>query len=219
MANIPCVIINGVTKHGMYELGDKVDRESLHSRWNAVFINGEWRLLDVFWATSYDNDHERYDKITMDEKGNISHVTNAKSHMIDEYYFLTDPEELIYTHLPDDPAWQLLEKPLTQTEYERMPYLRERFFELELKVPEAQKNRKCFFRSKGKPISVMFELPEKPGKNYKFKYDLFQTRFDEDQQRNVNILLDSYVMMEHTKKIIRFTFQLPIKGMFGLNSI
>ena len=34
----------------------------------------------------------------------------------DEFYFITDPEDHIYQHFPDDPAWQLLEVPLSMTE-------------------------------------------------------------------------------------------------------
>jgi transglutaminase/protease-like cytokinesis protein 3 len=48
----------------------------------------------------------------------------------DEFYFITDPEDHIYQHFPDDPKWQLLECPITLTEFINLPIVKSPFFAL-----------------------------------------------------------------------------------------
>ena len=49
-ANLHCVIITGYAKGAEYEPGMKfTGRQGQHS-WNAVFVNGAWRLMDCHWA-------------------------------------------------------------------------------------------------------------------------------------------------------------------------
>ncbi len=60
--------------------------------WNSVMIDGKWYLLDVTWASlQWRGDRSR--------TANVTEVMNM--------FFLTDPREMIYTHLPEDPYWQL----------------------------------------------------------------------------------------------------------------
>ena len=51
-AGLPCVVINGINKSAAYQLGRPIDRHSLSAQWNAVYVDGEWRLLDAFWAST-----------------------------------------------------------------------------------------------------------------------------------------------------------------------
>jgi hypothetical protein len=51
---------------------------------------------------------------------------------LDEYYFMPAPSQLIYTHFPDDPAWQLLERPLTLDEFENLVPVKPAFFKHDL---------------------------------------------------------------------------------------
>lgn len=51
----------------------------------------------------------------------------------DEFYFITDPEDHIYQHYPDDPAWQLLEVPITMEEFLDLPVVKSPFFNAGLK--------------------------------------------------------------------------------------
>ena len=48
-ADIPCVIIHGVGKAATYEVGDQ-DVSDLHSQWTAVYVDGSWRIIHIFWA-------------------------------------------------------------------------------------------------------------------------------------------------------------------------
>jgi len=47
---------------------------------------------------------------------------------VDEFYFLTDPEEHIYQHFPDDERWQLLRRPLMLEDFVRLPLVKSPFF-------------------------------------------------------------------------------------------
>ena len=57
---------------------------------------------------------------------------NKPTYKIDEFYFLTDPEDHIYQHFPDDPAWQLLRRPITLDDFIRLPILKSPFFNARL---------------------------------------------------------------------------------------
>ena len=37
---------------------------------------------------------------------------------MNDFYFLTDPEEFIYTHLPHEEEWQLLVRPVLRHEFD-----------------------------------------------------------------------------------------------------
>ena len=52
---------------------------------------------------------------------------------------MPEPGELIYTHLPDDPNWQLLPTPLTQTEFEDLVLLKSTFFKFGLHLLDHKK--------------------------------------------------------------------------------
>ena len=52
--------------------------------WNAVFLFGCWRLIDVTWGTGF-TDH-----------------TGVFQRKLNEHFFLTDPEVFIWTHFPFD---------------------------------------------------------------------------------------------------------------------
>lgn len=58
--------------------------------WNAVKINGEWQLLDATWGAGYSDENNQFVRSFSD------------------FWFLTPPNQFIYTHYPNDSSWQLL---------------------------------------------------------------------------------------------------------------
>lgn len=52
----------------------------------------------------------------------------------DDFYFLTDPEEFIYTHFPDEERWQLLDAPVSLEEFEKRVFKTSAFFALGLRL-------------------------------------------------------------------------------------
>lgn len=83
--------------------------------WNAVRIDGTWRLLDVTW-----------------DSGAI--VSGAYQKRYDTSYLLAPAEAFVASHLPDEEGWQLLPKPLTTAEFLRQPRLSPGFFARHLEL-------------------------------------------------------------------------------------
>lgn len=96
-------------------------KESDHA-WNAVKIEGQWRLLDATWGAGYIDERRRFVR------------------QVDPHWFLTDPEQFVFSHLPEDQKWQLLDQPLSAEDYRRRPRVKPLLFDYELKLvshPEA----------------------------------------------------------------------------------
>jgi len=101
--NIEAVIIEGYAKGYGYKKNQQF-HDTNHA-WNAVKIYNKWYLLDATWATgSPTNLSKHQKKIDLDS------------------YFLSDPDEFIKTHLPEDPSWQLLNSKISLTEFENGEY-------------------------------------------------------------------------------------------------
>ena len=67
--------------------------------WNAVKIEGEWKLVDATWGSGGS---------TTDGEGEL-YVSE-----IDMRYFFADPADFVIDHLPEDSKWQLLDKPVSR---------------------------------------------------------------------------------------------------------
>lgn len=134
-AGLEAVTIRGHSKGFM--AGTHQDSELNHA-WNAVKIEGQWRLLDCTWGAG--------------------HVTPSMKFVrqFSEYYFLTPPEEFVYGHFPQEPKWQLLDRPMARNEYERLVPLRADFFRCGLAV---QSHRWASFRAEDS-ATVTFTGPE-----------------------------------------------------------
>jgi hypothetical protein len=102
-------VVSGWSKGYGYTPGQTFDGPTNHA-WNAVRIDGRWRLMDPTWGAGYLDESMRFVR------------------QLQEHYFLTRPEEFVFDHLPEDRRWQLLARPLTATEYADLVYLRPMFF-------------------------------------------------------------------------------------------
>jgi transglutaminase/protease-like cytokinesis protein 3 len=87
---IPCEVITGLGKSNAGRL-DK--RFTSNHRWNAVFFDTVWHLLDVTWASGYINNRNEFQR------------------EYNPHYFLTAPGEFINDHYPEDVRWTLLLQP------------------------------------------------------------------------------------------------------------
>jgi hypothetical protein len=96
-AGIRSEIIRGYSKGYGYNEGDKF--EVTNHAWNAVFLAGHWKFIDVTWAA---------------RKSNDSRIVRTFSNQ----YFLTPPKEFIQNHLPEIPSWQLLSDPVSKEDFE-----------------------------------------------------------------------------------------------------
>ena len=112
-ADIQAEVIEGYAKG----LGYKKNQQFTISNhaWNAVKIHGYWYLLDVTWAT-----------------GNPYYLSKHQRGIDLNAYFLAPPEKFIKMHLPEDPAWQLLEDKILLTEFETGERLQD-LYKMEIK--------------------------------------------------------------------------------------
>ncbi len=82
--------------------------------WNAIKIDGEWRMIDSTWGAGY----------VVDGKYKKS---------LSEAFFMVPPEQLVFSHFPQDEAWQLQRTPhLSQKEFEALPEVKTTFFNNEI---------------------------------------------------------------------------------------
>lgn len=85
--------VNGFTKD--YS-GTPQKRKKPNHTWNVVKLNGEWKLLDITWA--------------------IGHGISGKP---DNFWYLTNPKEFIYSHYPEDSKWTLMQNPISFSEFQK----------------------------------------------------------------------------------------------------
>jgi len=105
--------------------------------WNAVKINGSWYLMDSTWGAGYVSGEGKYVR------------------RFNDHFFMTPPSQFIYSHLPEDAQWQLLDKPVSKQEFENLVFLEAEFFNLGLKL--GQRNGTI---SADKQINVSIFVPK-----------------------------------------------------------
>jgi hypothetical protein len=116
LAGLTCVTVRGYARGaGFRVFGQQVPGRFEHA-WNAVMVDGSWRLVDATWDAGWFRDGVVYEQ-----------------HYSTDYLF-PDPAWLVYTHLPADPAWQLLVRPVSTDEFDDLPYLTAEFFRLGLRL-------------------------------------------------------------------------------------
>jgi hypothetical protein len=92
-AGLRAEVITGYARQtGLSEMGGHA--------WNAVYLDGEWKLLDVTWAAGYRTTEGNFERNYRDN------------------YFLTAPEQFVREHWPYDPVWQLLYRPLSLDQFQ-----------------------------------------------------------------------------------------------------
>lgn len=114
-AGLKSVIVEGYSKGYHYQTGAKITGPPDHA-WNAVLIDGQYKLLDCTWGAGYMDTEKRFVRRFQDR------------------YFFTKPEEFIFDHFPLNPRWQLLDPPVSREDYENRVVLRPAFFNHGLKV-------------------------------------------------------------------------------------
>lgn len=106
-AGLEAEYIIGWTNGSDFAFDDPFD--GLGHAWNAVKIDDNWYLLDVTWSAGH-----------VKEKQFVRRLN--------EFYFLTPPEQLIYSHFPENSDWQLLEVPVTREAFAKLLNVRPSFF-------------------------------------------------------------------------------------------
>ncbi|KAG1950729.1 kyphoscoliosis peptidase [Pimephales promelas] len=116
---IECVEVSGYSKGIGYQARHSLAEKRSDHEWNAVFVGGQWWLLDACWGAG-----------TVDMKNK----TFVKRY--DDFYFLTEPSEFINSHFPDDETWQLLTTPISMEEFEMRPLKTSAFYQFGLTLTQ-----------------------------------------------------------------------------------
>lgn len=119
LAGIESVKVTGYSRGYGQQLFDKEDFTDSNHAWNAIKIDGEWQLVDATWDAGH-IDGKQFNK---------KYSTN---------YLFIEPEQMLYTHFPDDPKWQLMDKPINAKQAAQLPDLRGRFFAYGLSLVDKQ---------------------------------------------------------------------------------
>jgi hypothetical protein len=99
-AGVEAAKVGGLAKGIDFQEG-KPPKSGNHA-WNAVKVAGKWALVDATWGA-----------------GGIQGKKFVKQ--FKAYYFLPPPDQLIFSHFPKDPKWQLLTKAISEKEFREQP--------------------------------------------------------------------------------------------------
>ncbi|KAL3861103.1 hypothetical protein ACJMK2_007175 [Sinanodonta woodiana] len=215
-AHIPCVIIHGKLKGTTYNVGDQLDGETHYGEWNAVLINNHWRFINAYWGTCAEGMEEAQEWISMEQSfpdGLESDSSEAGGKMVyhcDENYFLTDPDQMVSSHLPDVPEWQLKTEVMSQQDFEEMVFLKDRFFNLKMKTIS---HDKCHIYSENGELEIRFGVPKEISINADFQYLLFRLKNGEDKS---TVRYDRFVFLhrEHNMEVLVARIRSPVADTF-----
>ncbi|XP_062850752.1 uncharacterized protein LOC134313413 [Trichomycterus rosablanca] len=108
---IECREIGGHGKGAGFKQGQSYKDIKANHTWNAVHLEGHWYLLDACWGAG---------RVDLDKRAFIKRYN--------ELYFLTNPEDFINSHFPDEEEWQLLKNPITLEEFEKRVFKTSEFY-------------------------------------------------------------------------------------------
>lgn len=131
LMNIECVEVPGFVKENWFRIGDTL-QQSTHV-WNAVKLNNYWYLLDATWGAG-----------------------SGEEKRIEEFYFLTPPEQMIYTHLPTEDLWQLLSPAITKQQFIDLPLVKSNYYRLNLKLISP---KQCVIETNQSLFEVIVKTP------------------------------------------------------------
>jgi transglutaminase/protease-like cytokinesis protein 3 len=168
VAGIKCQYIPGKVK---FPLRDELGEHA----WNAIFINGEWKLIDLTWAS-----------------GGLSGSSFVKENNM--FFYLTPPEQLIYDHYPDDLKWSLLDTAKVNSLLNESPILSHQPFKIGL-IDYFPQN-KILKIDTLKPFKISFEFNRKiepydisisggPSETLRDKLDIEITNDNYDSLENI----------------------------------
>ncbi len=92
------MIVKGYTKDKQGKINHKIGHT-----WNAVKVNNEWKLYDPTWGAGV------VDGSRFKQQYNIK-------------WYETPANEMVKTHMPYDPIWQLLDQPVSYDEFKDSDY-------------------------------------------------------------------------------------------------
>ena len=163
--------------------------------WNAVLVNGAWRLVDCHWAA----------RRLVGKKVTAENVR----YELDEYYFMPDPNQLIFTHFPDDPSWQLLERPISLADFENLVPVKSAFFKYGLQILS---HREAVIHT-NREVTIRIGCPPFKANALAFTFTL---AYDDGREEFKGTKLNRFGMQEMLDNVSFFTIRPPEAGSYRL---
>ena len=222
IAGIPCLVVGGPTRTNRYEPSE--DLEGHRNKWNLVYCSYGWRIVDCHWGGSksaimipnpawilidgtFDSGRRKQSETATRSGGGNSDTL----YELDEFYFLTDPDEFIYSHFADQPEHQLLDEPKTLEQFKKLALLASGFFELGLHL---KSHFKILTNHDEDEVVLQFALPMNAFVS--FSYKLFINQKGTSTNAINNIPLEKFVFEQVQNKIVCFTLRVPAKSYYKL---
>ncbi|XP_052773286.1 uncharacterized protein LOC128212078 [Mya arenaria] len=189
-AGLYCVVLTGYAKGKDFRPGVSFKGESNHS-WNAVNIDDNWHFVDTKWAAMTRNNN------------------NSTVNVEDDFYFLTDPEQFIYSHWPHQTEWQFLPRKFSLSEFEELPFVKPYYFRTGVQLGWTE--RPIIRATHG---VVTWTL--KNAKPLKFGYKVIRDKEDSNSNNSRNRCPDLKTCVYQESKVdeTRFVFRAPKTGRF-----
>ncbi|KAK3606225.1 hypothetical protein CHS0354_037898 [Potamilus streckersoni] len=213
-AGLQCVIINGKGKSIAYQVGmTEEECHSLHITWNAVFFGGCWRLVFPHWAYKARVGYSEGYFVKVEEGGKvmtkrIPAFPGRSVRCLNEYYFLTNPEELIFMCFTDETEWQLLKSPWTLQMFLDVPYCEQSFFEEKVEITSESS---CRIYTVDGECTLSFR---ENNKEMLFTYVLYYNEKESKTPISENFQLHRYVCMSYNESDVQFKVRFPQAGIY-----
>lgn len=194
-AGLHCKTISGYAKGAEYKPGMKFTGEQGQHSWNAVLVQGAWRLVDCHWAA----------RRLVGKKVTRENVR----YELDEYYFMPDPHQLIFTHFPDDTNWQLVERLILLSDFENLVPVKSAFFKYGLQILT---HREAIIRT-NREVTIRVGCPPMKSDALAFTFTL---AYDDGREEFQGTKLNRFGMQEMVDNVSFFTIRPPEKGSYRL---
>lgn len=208
-AEIPCMVIKGKVKGTGHWIGK---RHNGTVDYCIVYVAGAWRFIDPHCGSRFssrdfdepDSDSGSREEVARSPIGDDSGIACT------DFYFLTDPEAFVFTHLTCDPALQLLAHPVSEDEFWEMAFLKEAFFDLEM---TSVSHPKCVLEADDRGTIVLkFGLLKR--RRCQFSYRLSKSTVEPALNMIDGASLDQFVTMENLGENLTATIHLPVIGRY-----
>ncbi|XP_063722855.1 lim and transglutaminase domain protein ltd-1-like [Symsagittifera roscoffensis] len=212
-SDVPCVTIRGFAKGVGYQPGQKMDAGNFGASWNAVLIDKYWRLIDVHWGARFITGDDKKDDWKLIDSDTSAAVdkTQTMTYDSDDFYFLSDPDKLIFSHFPDEQRWQLLDTPKQIAQFERQAFIKRHFFKLGLSI---KSHPDAIIECPEGESDIQFALPMHTWVTFAYKLFAISSSTVEKNIVSSASKLGQFVIQQSMNKIISFNLSFPMTGNF-----
>ena len=153
--------MHGIIRDKSYVPGE--DLEKFRGCWVSVLVNQSWWVIDpVVSETKCSDNINSNVPIKQDQLpdlgASIGEGAKQQRSNKDIDGFFKNPEEFIFSYLPDTDYWQLLARPVSKNEFTDMAVLGDGFFKLQMKLNNQEKST---IRVDSESVLISLGFPDK----------------------------------------------------------